>query len=422
MPTAPLREPPTITRLLRLVLGVYILFLGSEEYLAGPGPVFKIAVTLFGVFLVALILGEARIRFSSAGAAMGLYAAFAFLSLIWTVDPERSQHYAIMLVELIITTWITVTCIENERDRKIVTWLLVFMSLFPGVAMAHDKIVGHSAWTLGYLRFALREYGARMTFGDADPNLLAFRFAVSTTAAGYLLLQETRRAYKTILVLLLALFATTSLFTGSRGGVLAMIIALAVVVLMSAKGRLVQAILAITGVTLVLATSLPFLPQSISERYLSMGSEIATGGMAGRKNVYHESLDSFQRSPMLGVGYLAFETASREHGGEGLAAHNDPLQVIVDLGLVGLIFYLGLMGVMLWNALKTPGPWNILSVGLLCAYYVSGSSITLLGTKLPWILFGITLGLRRQGGPGEAAARLSWRHTSPAPGPPKVDE
>jgi hypothetical protein len=75
-----------------------------------------------------------------------------------------------------------------------------------------------------------------------------------------------------------------------------------------------------------------------------------------------------------------------------LAAHNDPFQVVLDLGLIGLLTYLLLMATMLKVALTTPSPWKGLAIGLLIAYGVSSFSITLLGAKLPWITFGIILG------------------------------
>ena len=44
--------------------------------------------------------------------------------------------------------------------------------------------------------------------------------------------------------------------------------------------------------------------------------------MASRKTIYQEGGASFRLRPVLGVGFLAFSSYSRQHGGLGLAAHN----------------------------------------------------------------------------------------------------
>jgi len=393
---------------LRWVLALYVVFLGSEEYFAGPGHVYKIAVALFLLFLLSLVSGNVKIRFSSVGVFLVLYAVIGVVSVLWSVDPQRTSTYALVLVQLLITTWISATCIEDESDMRRMVWCLALASLFPGVAMAHDFMVGRHAWTLGYLNTAMKEYGARMTFGDADPNFLAYRFAVSTVAATYLVLNTRRAWVKAILFAMVALFIATSLLTGSRGGAIALVLSMVVLLLTDLRKK-IRALMILAGVAALLVVAVPFLPSKVSNRYLGLGEEVAHGSMAGRKDIYKDAAESFERHPLLGVGYLAFESATRQHGGKGRAAHNDPLQVVVDIGLVGLGIYLSLMATLFWRAMKTPAPWKSLALGLLAAYWVSSLSLTLLLAKLPWVTFAVILGV----GASKQASRLRLPGWSP---------
>ena len=380
---------------LRLVFSAYIVMLGSEEYFKGPGPTYKIAVALLSVFLFCILLGKIKVRFSQAGAFLLLFGMFAVTSLFWTMDPERTLKYDIILWEQLTTTWITVCCLEDERDCTYMAWMLVLLSVFPGVCMIHDHLTGRAAWSLGFLHSSMKNIGDRMTFGDCDPNLLAFRYVVSAVASVWLVFKYRTHPVRWALLGLVGMCVFGILLTGSRGGMISLAISTVILILGNARNNLMRSLFLMAGVATLIVVSIPFLPSTISKRFLGTQEELASGSMAGRRELLHESLDSIGRNPTLGVGYMAFEAASRKHGGAGQPSHNDPLQVLVDLGAMGFALYLAMMATLFWQAAKAPSPWHLLGVVLLMAYVASSASITLLGAKLPWVLFGVVLSLGR---------------------------
>lgn len=385
-----------IKTLLRCTLYAYVVFLGSEEWFAQFGIVYKLGILLVGLMLAGLAAGVWRIRTSSGGVALGLFAMLGIASTLWSVNEDRSLTYGLMLVEFLATTWATVLCLEDESDRRMLAWSVLAMSLFPTVGMLHDFVTGHPSWVLGYPVLPWKDYGTRVTFGTADPNYLAFRYALSVAAANFLAF-NTRGAGKRMLLYGLALvMAGTSLLSGSRGGFLALVLALLVQLVMDARRGRGRALLVAGGIAASVAIMLPFLPEDVSSRYLSIHSEVRQGRMANRKDIYREVADAFQRDPVLGVGYMAFETASINRGGLGDAAHNDILQVITDLGLVGLISFLAILAVLFRAISRTPAPWDLYGLSIMVAFLVSGTTITTLPLKLPWILFGLILGHARK--------------------------
>lgn len=386
-------------RVLLWAVCVYMLFVGSEEYFKGPGPTYKIAVGLCAFMLAAVVLDEVRFRFTLPVVVMAAFTACAVASLLWTVAPQRTLDYTIILGELQITSWITVSCLSRESDRTQLVLFLALASLFPAVGMIHDVITGHISWTMGYIGASTTDFGARMTFGDADPNLLAFRFAVSAICATHLALQPGRAWRKAAFLGLACACIAAQMRTGSRGGLMALVLGLLTLILFEFRKKLGMALVLVAAFTALMLAIRPYLPVEVMARYQGVGEEIAYGSMAGRKDIYHEGLQSFQRDPMLGVGYSAFETASLRHNGIGDAAHNDPLQVLVDLGLLGFCVYLALLGVLLGRAAKAEQQWKGLALGLFAAYLVSGFSITLLNAKIAWLVFGVLLALGGRAGP-----------------------
>lgn len=378
---------------LRWFLYLYIVCLGSEEYFDKPGPVFKIAVGLFAIFFLILLAGKIKIRFSSTGTLMILFATFALSSALWSLDPDRTLYFAFMLIQLLATTWITIACLESDSDLNQLVWCLVLSSVFPAISVCTNYFQ-HGAQAQAHVQTVAIQmnHGDRISFGGADPNLSAYRMVVSVIAAIHLNLTTRLLSAKLVLSALTAFFVAAALLTGSRGGGVALIVSSSVLLLVNAGRHKVTTLLTMAGLAALLLVTIPLLPPNVSARYLNMQEEVAKGSMAGRKTIYQESFESFKQRPLLGVGYFTYSSYSQQRGGLGLAAHNDLLEMVLDLGLVGIGTYLILMASLVWGASTVSPPWKALALGLMAAYFVASLSITIIATKLTWITFGIILG------------------------------
>lgn len=391
---------------LRWFLGLYLLLLGSEELFKGPGWVYVSAVCLFAVFVTGLIVQAIRIRFSFTGAMMILFGVVAALSIFWSADTELTTHYALTLAQLLATTWITFSCLEDEASLELIAWWLLLSPLVPSGFLIHDFLTGSN--TSAALSKAVRNFGPRMTFAGADPNLAAYRSAVAAIAGIYLGLTS-RRIYRRILVYALVAFVTAaSLLSGSRGGAMALVAGVVVLLVGSAGRRRLTVLVTLAGFAVLLMASIPYLPPEISSRYLGIGQEISTGSMANRKFIYREGIQSFNQRPTLGVGFLVFSVASRQHGGIGQAAHNDPLEVLLDLGLIGFAVYMAILCGIAGKAFAAPPESRPFMLALLVSYLVSGFSITLIGSKLPWAVFGIIMAVGGFKRPAAQPRVLGW--------------
>jgi O-antigen ligase len=188
--------------------------------------------------------------------------------------------------------------------------------------------------------------GARLsTGGSYDPNDLA---AVASVLCAFFLMRlplHSRMADRLMLLSGLALNAAVVVKTGSRGGVVALGVAL------------VSAIIAMRGarrvwLTVALAIALPlvwqFGPEAFRVRTRSLFTikeDYTFTSRAGRTEIWKRGVTYFLDNPLVGVGPNNFsEYEGRKNielgiKGGWLTAHNSYLQAFVETGLFGGFFF-----------------------------------------------------------------------------------
>jgi O-antigen ligase len=82
----------------------------------------------------------------------------------------------------------------------------------------------------------------------------------------------------------------------------------------------------------------------------------------GRTTTWSAGVEAAQARPVAGVGADAFYAGSRRHQGPRAVrfAHNLPLELLVELGVLGLVLVVGLYvaaGRVMWSARHAPEAW-----------------------------------------------------------------
>lgn len=184
---------------------------------------------------------------------------------------------------------------------------------------------------------ALRRFAA----GGVDPNDLAMTLALGVPMAWYLsntyrrsLLRWICRGYLPVAVLAVGL-------TGSRGGLLACIVALTIVPL--SMTRLSPNRLAMAMVMLLLsgALAVAYVPEKIVDRLATTSTEVEDLRLGGRFKYWKAGLHAATEHPFLGYGTSGFIAAiTPEMGQDANVAHNSFISLLVEQGLIGLTLYL----------------------------------------------------------------------------------
>jgi O-antigen ligase len=263
---------------------------------------------------------------------------------------------------------------------------------------------------------ALRRFAA----GEVDPNDLAMNLVLALPIAWYLgmtyrqpLLRWACRAYLPVGLVAIGL-------TGSRGGMVATIVALLIVPLTMTKltpARLAAAIV-ILGVSGALAVA--YVPEKLVQRFATTGTEVQEGSLHGRVDIWKAGIKAFAQRPLMGYGTANFKAAVRPWG-EGQVAHNSYLSVLVEEGLVGFLLYATMFIAVFMARRNLPLLDRRFMLVMLATLGTAMLPLTWEDRKPVWFILAALLGLSQAlaAGVGEAVQPTSPRRTAPIARPPK---
>jgi O-antigen ligase len=303
------------------VVGLSMIVLQSR-----PDVVRKVAAHPMLLLLVALV------AWAVITAPFALWTALALKSAVFILMPS------VMMVFVILA------CEPNARNLR--TLKLGFMG---GVA-------GHAMILLLFFR-GTGQNGRMGSFGSLDPNDLALLMVLAFPFACGMALNE-RGLRRWIALISAVAFVAVVVFTDSRGGTVALLVASLVYVL-SAKG--VRKGLALTLFLVAGLATWQFAPQSYRDRIMTINNieaDYNTWSYEGRKQIWARARGYIKENPIAGVGMFNFTVAEGNTltaagtKGKWSTTHNSYLQVASELGLVGLAFYLGIFGLAIAAALK----------------------------------------------------------------------
>jgi O-antigen ligase len=257
----------------------------------------------------------------------------------------------------------------------------------------------------------------RFAAGGVDPNDLSMTMSLGVPMAWYLsntyrkpLLRWICRGYLPAGVLAIGM-------TGSRGGLLASIVALAIVPL--SMTRLSPGRLGITIAMLFLSGGLAvaYVPEKIVERLATTSTEVEDLRLGGRFKLWKAGIRALPEHPFLGFGTAGFIRAvSPQLGSASQVAHNSFISVLVEQGLIGLILYLLMFAAAYRAVRRLPLLERRFGLVLMATLVVAMLPLTWEHRKPLWFVLAAVVGLSqalRVAPAGSLAARIR-------PGPPVV--
>ena len=333
-----------------------------------------IGLAVAAVWLLAVV-SEGKVR--RPGLFHGLVTAFvawSAISLFWSLDPPetvktiRTNIQLLVLVYMLWDLYSTPTRIRAGLQAYVLgAWIAIgniVINLLTGSMGSHNRytVDGFNADTAG-LMLAL-----------AMPMAWGLGMLQTREHRGGLL-RWLNLAYMPLAFLGIALTGTRTALIST---IPAILFAVASLARLSPGRRLVVGLFAVVGVI----TVVPLIPQTSVERFLTTGSELASGTLGGRGYIWGLALQEYGHHPVLGVGAGAFRAAV----GVGKVAHNIFISILVELGPVGIFLFLGILGVTLVNVMKHP-PWGTrFWLTLLLIWTIGASSLTWERRKLTWLI------------------------------------
>jgi len=254
-------------------------------------------------------------------------------------------------------------------------------------------------------------YG-RLTGGIFNPNTLAAEIVVAIVMAIFLLVATRRLSLRLICLALVSVFAVVFVQTQSRSGILALgaAFAFALVVAGPLRGRITAVIL------IVAALGLTYYVYAASPQLRERVTSIVTGTSQAsplREDTWQIALRMTGAHPVRGVGLGNFPALESQYFTTNvnivqvgslrrfqLVVHNTYLELLAELGIVGLILFLSVLAMTVGRAaamLTQPGPED--STRLLARAITAGTVGVLTSqvfnsgeySKQLWVLLGMSV-------------------------------
>jgi O-antigen ligase len=407
---------------------------------AGLGLSFVIVATLN---LTAGLLAFTFLAFMESalpsGAASLIKAAGLLLALAWLakVVTDRdgtknflSAHAGVTYLMLAFLAWgaLSITWSEDPSGtivnltRYLLNFSLVVIT-FSALTRRRDVSNMYNVWlagitvtaAYGFLHPAAgAEEAGRLESTVGDANELAAVLVVGIVLSLSVAITARHSPALRVTALAVATFALFSfVFTGSRGGIVALGAALVAGLVMAGPGRRAGAMVALLGLAVTAFVFFSaFAPQTVRDR-VSQTTPGETQTKEGRTTVWAVGWRMVEANPVRGVGLGSFQTSSIHYVlapgtldrtdqvvDTPKVAHNIYLQALAELGIVGLLMFLGLLGFPLVCAVKAARNFarrgdyqmEIMSRALvvaLAAYLTADFFLSNEFSKLLWILLAM---------------------------------
>jgi O-antigen ligase len=389
-------------RLGALLLAAALPFESTVNFGAVASGIKALAFLTFVSFALALLTDRellerfARLWQQPLTLAMLAFVAWVSASFLWALDKGRVLDATVTFVGLF---GLMVIIGSLERKYLILAWACLAFSAALSVP---------AGYILPAPEGSDMAVSGRFGPGGAGPNSYSCLVAIAFFTSFFGLLRQ----HRMIAYLLAPVFLYGIIATGSRTGLIALAATpLLALVVPGLAARLSWRILSLyvlgAAAIVVVALVVPSVTEIALERYTTLSQIESEDTWNGRWSLWQGGLDVFTSHPVLGVGEGNFAEAAMKYSESVQAhsahkdevagvAHNTFLGVASQLGLVGLILFLGV----LFFAFKTAAPLarrSGLGAGILLGLIVSmiaGMTLSWEGEKIVYILFGSVLALQ----------------------------
>jgi len=303
------------------------------------------------------------------------------LSALWSIDVPAALIQLRTFLQLFMSL-VILWSILNTKHR--VRWGLqafVFGAVVVAGGVFYNQFLGN-----------VQTYSGRATIAGVDQNDIALVLAMALPMALYLG-TSTRNKWHSVLSTVFNLMYIPAgyvaiIMTGSRGGTLStlpfLIYALYLSLNSRARGVLGLAIL----VPATIAVIINFAPEAPLQRIGETYEQVDAGDMSGRGEIWNAGYQAWLAggfNSVIGFGSGTYRAIV------GRGAHNTPLSVLVELGIVGLVLFFGVVATLIRESWRADPKIRGLCLALLACWAIGTLSLTWEYRKPTWVLWSLVL-------------------------------
>ncbi|MBC7878299.1 MAG: O-antigen ligase family protein [Anaerolineales bacterium] len=325
-----------------LGLMLVILVLPLEELNNGSVSAIKlISVVVFGCAVLSYLISRPvkPLVHSTQNGLIFLFVLIAITSAFVAIDPTRVIDRTLKLLRVLALYFFVINLIRSEKYLHLALWLFL--------------IGGFLCTLYGFIEPV--EVGERFEGALGQPNGYGLTMTPRIPIGLTLFLIEKKTWKRLLIILMLAFISYGIILSGSRGGLLAVSLALFLFVLFQ-RNKFTW--LAVIGIIFTIGFFV--MPKEIKARVGIIDEPSEIGNSTDRRLTYQIfGVDLFQQNPILGVGLDGFAESYAQSEYRFLiqtrelrVAHNTYLEIATGTGIVGLIPFIGILTIALFLAWK----------------------------------------------------------------------
>lgn len=356
------------------------------------------------LFLVFSIPCEAAVEYPVLGSASRVIgialAGFWILTVAVTGRFRKLTPFHIAILVFICWNALSIfwSANANRTVEHLLTWIQIFLMVFilwDLYTTRESILAGLQMYVLGcyialgstIINFLIGNtfYYGRYTAAGTSPDDLGAILAIGIPMAWYLanskrnskfayVLQAVNYAYIPAALMGISLSATRLALVATIPGI---VFGLASLTQVKLSARITIFLFLIIAAYYLL----PLIPQESIQRLGTTGTEISSGDLNGRVELWRQGIAAFEEHPLLGVGSNMYRSVNTENK----VAHNSFISVLVELGLVGIVLF----GIILATAIRQvfgQPTWDTrLWLAVLAGWVVAASTLTWEYRKPTWL-------------------------------------
>jgi O-antigen ligase len=346
-----------------------------------------------------------------------LLAGWALASMLWAEDVAVAGSNALRYAQALLLLFIVYTAVHERRHVRWLVWAILLGGLLTALVALAGASPGNA--TAPYAEGRLRG-------GIEDPNELAAVLIPALVLASFAIACFKGGIVRLLIVTSAVILAVTIFLTGSRGGLVALGAVFVAAMLFSGRLRPAATVVILIIAGIGVSYYSIFAPAESRTRV----SDFTAGGGAGRTELWGIALEVASDHPILGVGAANFSIVEPSYATHTRnvsnvqyvvdvprVAHSTYLQILADLGIVGLLTFLFIIAaalVVLGRAIGSLGrtedsELEVVARGLLVGLIGMLAALVFISSgwdKQLWLLvgfaFAIALIARRSRGSAQA--------------------
>lgn len=271
---------------------------------------------------------------------IGFFAAAVFASVPLSFWSYQSFWFGIDFLWVCVYYVALINVLTTELRLKGFIWLFMLAGGYNAISSA----IAYFSGTLVVAQGIERAEGLAGT----DPNTLAVSIMLALPFMLFSVQWIKNNILKIVPLVFLAAGIFTIAITGSRAGVIGLV-SVAFTVWLVSKKKMITAVVAI----FVLIIGWFALPPQYQMRYASIFNEERDPSSEGRIDAWKAGWGMFKANPITGIGVdcfpLAYGSGDYSDTHVYLRPHNMYVQIISELGLVGLITF----GALVWYIMRS---------------------------------------------------------------------